>query len=229
MKQILDNLNELKKVDNEFNYDKLKLFILEEISYDKLKEGLKQDDLYKLKCIINNIMNFNKKDYYFYIELPKSVYFTTLFNHTIYKTKLKSMGINGNIMEIVEPNTNIKYINDLDFIEISNIDKGIDISCKDWFYIISKYSYLYDRLYNYTFDIDIYRNLDYKQLKYYIDKRIKKELNDYKINNYLDKIEFIYRYDYVNDSINCFEDMLIIPKISEDTSSLYKTLNKYKH
>ena len=214
-------------VDKEIYIDELKLFVKGHIDFNELINGLNKDEIIKLKNIINNMINFEEKEYYYFIELPNSVYFSTRYPYSIIKTKLDKITSDGNIFSVVEPDINLEYINDNYFNEISGIKNGIKLDKSNWFKIVSLYPYLYERLYSYIFNEDIYMDLTYEELKYYVNNRIIEEIKNINLLNEVFNIKYIDKYDCLFDNSNSFDDLLNNKK-QVDVSRLDKTLRIYE-
>ena len=201
MEKYVELLNKMK--DNRWNekylsqLEKIESYVKGEISSDELLLGT--DDVTKgiIYFTINKLLNYNKKDVRYFIELPKDMFFNTHGSPCILAGKDKEYGIRDNTLETIgpkKPEEQSSFL-DLHYIEIegdfSKYPKGVMLFFSDWYRIISKFPKIYERMYFLTKNDYAMRNrakdITFEEVKEEAEKIISKNVEaprDYEPNTF---------------------------------------------
>ena len=201
--------NEFRKEEYIKKLEEIKMYILGIIDPKELIREKDDDFINVIYNVINRIMNYKEGSIKHYIKLPGDSDFNNGGSYHILAAKTNGLQIFCNNFEMIGPKLNVRNVphTDSGYAEITgNLEsykEGLIISKRDWFILLKKYPFLYERmqsLYKYD-DSPTYRKLTYDQVinivDEYIERQLAKEENSTLDKDTSDSITFVKRKIYL--------------------------------
>ena len=219
---------------------KIKRYIENDINPKELTEGVSNYYLYYLSETINKVINYHEKDIHYYVEIPNNLSFTRKIiseESAIIAAKHQIVDVQENIISIIGPSPYKNIIaSDRQLTEVKGpFEEGLEISRSDWFKIITKYKYIYERMYNIYLNDGNNDYIEFTEFKEKLNNYFKEMVETYnhKNDNIINSVEFANNRVYLTkekakQGLPPFDILLESSKENKDVYSLKKTLDYIK-
>lgn len=230
MNKYLDLLEKFKNCkDNESDLPlikKVESYVKGEITSKELIEGADEFTIGKIQWVINDLLNYEEKDIRYYVELPQDMFFNNGEPDAIIAARERDYELGWVSLNTVGPEYEVKrndwffrrYFSEITG-DFSKYPNGVMLYQSDWYRIIAKYPYLYERMHDLITDDyefrDKYKDLTTEQTKKIVDAQIAKKVNaprdgeprihwagkefaEYLPQEVIDSIEFVVRTKFLS-------------------------------